>query len=152
MDFPQYADLIKLLSNPVTFGILVSLIWEQTALFREDKLTPLAKMGIVVLSGLAWSLGVSMLRDGSIIGKDAWYAAIMAGVATAVSTQVFHKLVTTYLPGLAELLVQLRIGKVESTVTTSTANGASWSFTSKEAPDISPVTLMPLPPDAGAVG
>lgn len=112
MDFPQYADMVKLLSNPITFGILVSLIWEQTALFREDKASPFAKMGLVAATGLLWSLVVSIMRSGGL--PQSWsevYNVVMIGVATVASTQVFHKLINAYLPALAALLVQLRIGQ-----------------------------------------
>lgn len=115
MDFPQYADLVKLFANPLTFGILISLLWEQSPWFREDKISPAWKIVAVVLTGLVWSIVVSLLGAGALPSTlSGWYPVLMLGIATAVSTQVFHKLVNGYLPALADLLVQLRIGQTKA--------------------------------------
>ena len=111
MDYPQLAQLYALLSNPITFGILISLIWEQTSLFKDDKASPLLKIAIVTLTGLLWSLVIAALSPTGLPQTPAaWYPVLMMGIAVAASTQIFHQLVNNYFPALGDLLLALRIG------------------------------------------
>ena len=147
MDFPQYADLVKLLSNPVTFGILVSLIWEQTALFRDDKISPAVKFVAVTLTGLAWALLVSVMKAGALPqGLPEWYGVLMLGIATVASSQVFHKLVNAYLPALGDLLVQLRIGQSPVGVSVTTGGTVAPAVTVKTEQLPIPLSAEPLKP------
>lgn len=137
MDFPQYADMVKLLSNPITFGILVSLIWEQTAWFKDDKISSAWKIAAVAITGLIWSIVVSFLGAGALPNTAVgWYNVLMLGVATVASTQVFHKLVTTYLPALGDLLVALRIGQTPVDIKTTISSPAPAAITTALATEV----------------
>lgn len=102
------------LSDPVILliiGILVSLVWEQTDRFQEDKVSGLAKIALVLVTGIALSIGFTLLKVGIPTVRSDWYALVVNSLVVAFSTQAFHLSLQKYVPGMSDLLVQLRTGQ-----------------------------------------
>lgn len=112
MDY-QLSDQVVLF----VIGILVSLIWDQTNRFQEDKVSPLAKISAVLVSGVLLATGFTLLKTGLPANRTDWYTLVVNAITVAISTQAFYLSVEKYLPGMSNLAVQLRTGQPTVNVT-----------------------------------
>lgn len=127
-------QLIFLLSNPFTFGALLSWFCEQIPWFKDPKNSNWIKFSIVVAVCFAWSWFRAILdKDGWLTTAAEWKAVVATSVAVAVSTQIANVL----LPGLVDLLKSLKATPVTVTATTANtstfANGSTTTTTSVNA-------------------
>ncbi len=132
MDTTQLADLYKLLVNPVSFGVLLSLFWEQTAFFKDEQRSPALKIGIVMLSALVWSIIISALSaTGLPTTLPGWGSVLAMAVSVAISTQIFHKFVNEYFPAIGDFLVNLKTPGTVTVTQTAQTPTTSTSVTSQ---------------------
>ncbi len=120
MDF-QLSDPLAL----TIIGVLVSLMWDQTNRFQDDKVSPLAKIILVLVTGVLLAVGFTLLKLGLPTSRADWYALVVNSLVVAFSTQAFYLSFQKYLPGAADLIKDLRIGKpaAETKMQLSVAGG-----------------------------
>jgi hypothetical protein len=115
MDF-QLSDPLAL----TIIGVLVSLVWAQTGRFQDDKVSPLAKIALVLLTGVLLAVGFTLLKVGPPITRADWYALVVNSLVVAFSTQAFYLSFQKYLPGMSDLLKDLRTGQSAISVPSAT--------------------------------
>lgn len=101
-------ETIKLLSDPITFGLVISTLWEGTPFFQDDNKSPYAKIGLVALSCLIWSVLVaSMSATGLPTTLSGWQPVLLMAAAVTASTQVVHIVIHKAFPWLGAFLDKL---------------------------------------------
>ncbi len=144
----QWADLQKLLVNPVSFGLILSMFWEKTPFFKDDKRSPYAKMGVILLSCLVWAFAVALLSEtGLPTTLPGWGKVLAMAVGVAASTQAIHLVLNKAFPWLAEFLDSFTPTKTTLQIATTTSTGGATTSMDKTVV-VTNTPEPPKPPDA----
>jgi hypothetical protein len=127
-------QLIFLLSNPFTFGALLSWFCEQIAWFKDPKNSNWSKLSIVIAACFTWALLLFSLDKNALPSTAAdWKIVLINTLAVVASSQITNVL----LPGLIDLLKSLKAAPVIVTATTANTstytNGSMTTTTSATA-------------------
>ena len=97
--------LYQIIANPITFGILVSMILAQVPFMNDDKVANWKKMLTVLGSCLLWAIGVTALSpDGIVLTKDGIYGIVLLAFSVAFSSQIWHTVVSPFIAQIIEIL------------------------------------------------
>lgn len=143
----DYTALIALLANPLTFGAMISIVFEQLPFIQDPKVAGWKKLIILLGVCLGWAFGVSALQG--TLGNQGIYKVIMMGVAVAMSTQLWHVVVIQGMPALAQILALFGAKTTAPTVTVTTGAGATTtnSGTGSSAQVTMPTVPTSVPPE-----
>lgn len=121
------AALYAVLANPVTAGIVLSILLEKMPFIENASVANWKKAIACVLVGIAWSLFVTIAGPvGLPASPTAWYTLIATGLAVVFSMNVWHTVVIKGLPGLQTFLLAL-FKPQTVTITATDPGGASVS-------------------------
>src|SRR5882724_202555 len=111
---PQnWLELYKIAANPITFGILISMILGSLKFMAKDATwkdgtTPIPaslKMAVVLASCLVWSILVNVLSpDGFVLTKDSAYTVLLMAFSVAFASQIWHTVVSPFIAQIIAIL------------------------------------------------
>lgn len=142
--FPaSWAEMLKLISNPFTMAIVLSIFIEAMPFIKNDKVSDWLKLLFVLVVCLLWSTAISLLtlQDGQTITRAWIYSDLALGIGVMFNTQVFHTIANN-LPQLKAFLLAL-LGRPASTTQTTI------DITAKSSGDVPVGTLGGTAAQAG---
>lgn len=106
MNLPQnWTDLYNLLANPITFGVLISMVLAQWAYMNDKDKPNSVKMLIVLGVCLVWSTLVAVLSpSGFVLTKDSAYQVLLLAFSVAFSSQIWHSVVSPFIAQIIAIL------------------------------------------------
>ena len=121
----DYSQLLAIVSNPVTAGVVLSILIESLPFIQNKSVSNWVKLGFITLVCLSWSTLVSLLTltPGTVITASWVYNVIALGVGVEFSTQAFHAVVNN-LPSFSAFLLAL-LGKPSTTASITLSTSAS---------------------------
>lgn len=110
LPFPtSWNDIVALLSSPIFIAMLLSWFWDQVPFFQDEDNSDVLKIGIVLVSGLVWSILYAVFSPMGLPSTLAGWGGVLAlGVSVGVSTQIFHKLLKNAPAWLLDLIAAIR--------------------------------------------
>lgn len=93
--FPaSWNEMLKIISNPLTMGVVLSILIEAMPFIKDDKVSDWIKLLFVLVVCLIWSTLISLLtlQPGQPITAAWVYADLALGIGVMFSTQAFHKI------------------------------------------------------------
>ena len=111
--FPvDLAAFIAVLVNPITMGILLSLLIEHVPFMADSKVANWIKAAFAIFVCLFWALLVTVLGpNGLPANPSAWYGVVILALAVAFSNQAFYQ-IWSQIPCLRDFILQV-FGKLE---------------------------------------
>ncbi len=113
LNLPQtWIDLYRVLANPLTFGILISMILGKFKFMAKDSTTKAGtpipawfKMLVVIVCCLIWSIAVTVYSpDGFVWSSASLYNILLMTFTVTLSTQIWHEVVSPLIDQIIQIL------------------------------------------------
>lgn len=134
-------DLLNLLANPITLAAILSHILEQTTFFQDEKKSPTAKIGIMVIVCAVAAFVLALFGPGGVpTTTAAWRAVALVALEMVVSSQLFHLVLKQGFPALADYIFAPKAQLSLTQTTGAAGNTSTLSTTVANAPVGTPAT------------
>lgn len=126
----NWLALYQILANPVTFGVLISMLWEASPWIQSTAVASWKKMLAIVISCLVWAVAITALNPAGVtLNMTTLYNVLLLTFTVTFSTQVWHLVVSPLIEQIIEILfgiganLKARAVRIDASISSSKIKG-----------------------------